>query len=715
MKIFLYILFVFQSILSFSQLESEIKNGIYSDRLTDDFGNPIVDVKIQVKGKGTVAYTNHNGNFSIKANIGDIIVLSKNGEQINSYVLDGRPNYYIEDNSKTFSSNAINYLDSAKIFMKKDPFKSIDYVEKHFKSKKKLSKNDLALGYSILGDNYMFLKQYDLSVSNYLKSLQQSEQTHVQINLAQAFAFADKLNESNHIYSQILNKKVNNSQQIIVNEGLGDNYRAQKLYNKALTHYQTALKNANSAQLQETLTRLNTKIADVMAKLGKSESNVYLENSLKSTENSSIQKRISTQSQVADVYQTNKNYDKEIEVRKQSLAALENAKVEEISIESPTINVSNSISVSQLNLEIGRAYIDKKEYDKALPYLEKSANSAKRNEDLETEKDALQKLSELYKSIGNSQKALEKYQEYAKTVDLLYQQKELEIKAAISMSNDLLEKQNRINSLEKDRALSESQYRLFESEQQLTVSNYKRQKMLIYGLLSGLILLGVAVFAMYRSNQQKKLANNVLALKSLRSQMNPHFIFNALNSVNSFIAQNDERAANRYLTDFSTLMRSVLDNSEQDFISLEKEIELIKLYTQLEHSRFTDKFDYEIRVDSNLNQDQFKIPPMLIQPYVENAVWHGLRYKEDKGHLQIDFTQSDAKTVQIIIVDNGIGRKKSKEIKTQNQKKQESKGMSNIKKRIDILNEMYRDKVKVAISDLTADGSGTKVVVNLKM
>ena len=117
--------------------------------------------------------------------------------------------------------------------------------------------------------------------------------------------------------------------------------------------------------------------------------------------------------------------------------------------------------------------------------------------------------------------------------------------------------------------------------------------------------------------------------------MNPHFIFNALNSVNSFIATNDERAANRYLSEFSGLMRAVLENSEEDFIPLSKEIELLQKYTKLEHFRFQDKFDYDILVDDAIPTNQFKIPPMLLQPYIENAVWHGLRYKKEKGFLTI--------------------------------------------------------------------------------
>jgi len=226
--------------------------------------------------------------------------------------------------------------------------------------------------------------------------------------------------------------------------------------------------------------------------------------------------------------------------------------------------------------------------------------------------------------------------------------------------------------------------------------------------------MALATFFFYRSNQQQKLANNLLALKSLRSQMNPHFIFNALNSVNNYIAKSDERSANRYLSEFSTLMRSVLENSEEDFIPLSKELELLELYVKLEHSRFPDKFDYKINVADHLDVGAFQIPPMLLQPYIENSIWHGLRYKEEKGFLNIDLIQKDKETIEITITDNGIGRKKSAALKTTNQKKQKSKGMGNIKKRVAILNDMYRDKVDVHISDLESDGTGTKVIFVLK-
>jgi len=268
--------------------------------------------------------------------------------------------------------------------------------------------------------------------------------------------------------------------------------------------------------------------------------------------------------------------------------------------------------------------------------------------------------------------------------------------------------------LEQERELSQTKYDLALQAEELAIEKNIKQKWVIYSLVFGLLLMAIAAFFFYRANRQQKLANNLLALKSLRSQMNPHFIFNALNSVNNYIAKSDERSANRYLSEFSTLMRAVLENSEEDFIPLSKELELLGLYVKLEHSRFPDKFDYEVEVDDHIDVNAFQIPPMLLQPYIENAIWHGLRYKEEKGFLHIKLWQQDKETVQIEITDNGVGRKQSAKMKTTNQKKQKSKGMGNIKKRVDILNDMYKDKVDVIISDLNEDTSGTRVLFTLK-
>jgi LytS/YehU family sensor histidine kinase len=143
-------------------------------------------------------------------------------------------------------------------------------------------------------------------------------------------------------------------------------------------------------------------------------------------------------------------------------------------------------------------------------------------------------------------------------------------------------------------------------------------------------------------------------------------------------------------------------------------VELLELYLKLEHARFPDKFDYQLRIDPKVDLEAFQIPPMLLQPYLENAVWHGLRYKEEKGSLTLDIRPLAARAVTITVTDDGIGRKRSAAMKTRNQQRQQSRGMGNIRKRIEILNRMYPDRISVSVYDLNPDGSGTKVVLNLR-
>jgi LytS/YehU family sensor histidine kinase len=192
--------------------------------------------------------------------------------------------------------------------------------------------------------------------------------------------------------------------------------------------------------------------------------------------------------------------------------------------------------------------------------------------------------------------------------------------------------------------------------------------------------------------------------------MNPHFIFNALNSVNQFISQQDERTANRFLSEFALLMRLVLENSQEDFIPLHREQEILSLYLKLEHYRFRDKFDYEIKVDDNVNVEEIQIPPMLIQPYIENAVWHGLRYKNEKGKLLLHFYRQNGSLVAEIS-DDGVGRQRSAELKTENQKKHNSTGLKNVADRLAIINKVYHLDYRVDIED--RENNGTRVSVYL--
>ncbi len=728
LNIFIFFFFLFTLGVD-AQILNEVNtpSKLYSDRVTNQDGNPLSGINIRVKGTNISTTTNMDGEFTINAKNGDVIVLSKNGKIINTYRLNGSIYYEVEDQSnqieeskskklrsiskKARLNNSVQFqkeLDLAILNIDKNPTKSVDFIGNALKHAN--NKTQISQAYTVLGDVYMNLKQYDLAASNYKVAVDNSKSTGIQLKLAKAFLLNKEYKNSESQYHISLKKTgITTIQKVEIHEGLGDVYSNLNQHNKALSHYKTALNlNKRTSNINKT-SNLNAKISSEFEAVGETDkAEGYLLNPQSVDVKQSPQKSVIESKRAADFYSRNKVVDKEVQLRKETLKNLEDSDLENIVIEDVTLTKSKA------KLDLGNAYLKQKNFKEAIPLLEESAAEAESTFDIETQKNAVQKLSEAYVFVGNDDKALSNYKKYVALVDLLYKQKENEINEAISLSKDLSEKQNRITSLEKDRELSESKLQLYQTEKQLTVENYRRQKIIIYFLIFGVLLLLLSLFWMFRSNKQRKLANNLLALKSLRTQMNPHFIFNALNSVNSFIAQNDERTANRYLTDFSTLMRSVLENSEEDFISLEKEVTLLGLYLKLEHSRFKDKFDYELLVDDAIELNQFQIPPMLLQPYVENSVWHGLRYKKEKGFLKVQLLKKDEETLQIEISDNGIGRKKSAALKTDYQKKKKSKGMQNIKQRITILNEMYKDKVDVFIEDMYDDETGTKVILTLK-
>ncbi|WP_452230995.1 tetratricopeptide repeat-containing sensor histidine kinase [Lacinutrix sp. MEBiC02404] len=676
-----------------------------------DTRKPITNVQISVNG-GAYTKTNLSGDFRIQVKKGDELIIGHKGIKTVYYKVKDDERITVEVKAAAEDEQGIykrktaikpfnSILDSADAYLKTDAEKSIQFITEALSQSNSTKQN--AEAYEILADVYMHWKQYDLAISNYKISLQNNTLNEVALKLAKAYYKNKDYQESLQAYQNINENSLSNYQKTVYYEGLGDVYKKIVQLDTAISSYKKGLAIAEKHLIKPKITDLNSKIGEAYNESGKlTEANTYFKNSLDLASQENKKRAVEEKVKVADFQNDNMAYEDEIQLRKEA--------IEEISeLETDTIiDNESALTLQKQNYKIGNAYYQQKDYVNAVPYLEKSIAEADNKEDLLVKKDAVRKLSETYRDAGNSVDALEAYKTYQETVDALYVKMEQEITQAARFNKNITEKQNRITSLESDRALTQSNY-------QLSIEQSKRQKLVIYSLFGGVILLLVAAYLMYKYIKQQKFANNLLALKSLRSQMNPHFIFNALNSVNSFIASNDERTANRYLSDFSQLMRAVLENSEQDFIPLQKEVDLLELYTQLEHFRFKDKFDYSITVDENVAINEFQIPPMLLQPYIENAVWHGLRYKEEKGKLEINISQRSPDEITIAILDDGIGREKSKSLKTENQKKQNSQGMNNIKKRVAILNEMYKDKVAVFIADYQTEGDkGTRVEVTLK-
>jgi tetratricopeptide (TPR) repeat protein len=402
-----------------------------------------------------------------------------------------------------------------------------------------------------------------------------------------------------------------------------------------------------------------------------------------STSNTAIQ---TNKEEIAGVLREQKRYDDEIVFRNKSIDY--------------NLETENFAEVSKDKVELSKAFEAKGEPRAALREIEEAAAIAENVNDPAEQANAFKTLAELYDKRGRSDDAIKAYRRYTEAVI----KKDARNESLLAIRDVILKKQDDIEAVAK-------QLNIATREEDIEQGTMFRQQLVIYGLLLIMLIIIVTSWFIYKGAVASKTANQLLALKSLRSQMNPHFIFNALNSVNHFIARQDERTANKFLSEFSLLMRLVLENSQEDFIPLQKEQEILALYLKLEHYRFRDKFDYTIDIDPKINVEALSVPPMLIQPYIENAVWHGLRYKESPGHLNLSF-KKDGKNVLVEIADDGIGRQKSAAIKTDNQKKHNSTGLKNIRERLAILNKVYKANYKVVIDDL-ADGSGTRVRIFL--
>jgi LytS/YehU family sensor histidine kinase len=215
--------------------------------------------------------------------------------------------------------------------------------------------------------------------------------------------------------------------------------------------------------------------------------------------------------------------------------------------------------------------------------------------------------------------------------------------------------------------------------------------------------------------QSKELENIFLKLESLRSQMNPHFIFNALNSIQDYILHNEKKLARTYLVKFSRLIRLYLEHSQKDAISLDEELIALNLYLQLEKDRFEDSFQYQILMDENIPTETIFMPTFLLQPYVENAIKHGLLHKKNNRELNIHI-KLDAETqlLTCIIDDNGIGRDASAIINHKKPFYPTSFSSDANEKRIELLNKTRESAIVLNIEDkkdTKNNATGTKVTI----
>ena len=251
----------------------------------------------------------------------------------------------------------------------------------------------------------------------------------------------------------------------------------------------------------------------------------------------------------------------------------------------------------------------------------------------------------------------------------------------------------------------------------------KNQRYFLFALAGGILLIMITGFLLFRQSKisaQRRISEmnqkiSEITQANLRQQMNPHFIFNTLNSIQYYMYQHDKIATNNYLTKFSSLMRKTLENSQHTSVSIKDEMDALELYLELETIRFKEKFTYSIGIDEEIDPLLYKIPTMLIQPYVENAIVHGLVHKEENGYLKVNLMLKKDH-ISCTVEDNGIGRKAALEIKKNKENNHHSLGTTITESRLQLVNELYGTSMKIHYTDLTdatGNASGTRVEIQI--
>jgi tetratricopeptide (TPR) repeat protein len=477
---------------------------------------------------------------------------------------------------------------------------------------------------------------------------------------------------------------------------IGDAYLYQEDYNQALTYFQKSYKlyqdigsKSGETYNLECIGNVYFKKRDYPKALD------YYSRALKISEEINDKRSISSAlGNIGRVYAADSNYKQ----------AMNNFN----SVLKQSEKMGNQAEVAKYVYNIGQVYLDQKKYKDAEKYITKSVKIADSIDYKNVADEGTERLSELYAQTGQWEKAYASYKKYTASKD--------------SLMNE--EKSKQVGKLEAkyeyDKQLTLQQADA-EKTKALADAASKKQRLIIFlfaAVAASIALIALLVFRLWRTTRKEKLnvekQKIAMELKALRAQMNPHFIFNAINSIQHFILNNDSKAAHLHLTRFSQLIRKVLENSRFESIPLAEEIKMLELYLELESLRFSSKFNYKISIDKSIDAEHILISPLIIQPFVENAIWHGLMHlKERQGELLIGFEKING-SLKCTINDNGIGRKRSMELKKGTS--HESMGLSIAKERLQIVNMLNKAKTSVNLIDKTNnDGTPSGTVVELFM
>lgn len=437
----------------------------------------------------------------------------------------------------------------------------------------------------------------------------------------------------------------------------GTRYYLDEVYDKALENYLLSLRYYKEAENKRGLMTANLQLGVVYSKLGKTElAGYFYDQSLQYSEKakkkhtqtisygkeSSVNKIAVSIAMLQELDQEPNNRIKANILYNLGLSYLENEQWEDaIASFKKSVDLKRQMGVADLldqNLfYIGQAYLEQGETASAIDYLLQARTISEKRGRRAAIELALQRA---YEQKGDYQTALQFAKRYGQLKDSLNALQENDRIAEIT------------SQFETEKQAAE--IALLESENSLQASKLANQKTLLWASIIGVVLLLIALFFGYKRYQTKqKLQFSELTRKLLQMQLNPHFLFNALNGIQYFIKQNDTQKSSKYIRNFSGLMRNILENSVEKFISVEEDAETITDFLALQQLVHNNSFSYRVQIDESLDAENLSIPPMFTQPFVENAIIHGVQHMEN-GEITVQY-QDSGSTISVAIKDNGKG------------------------------------------------------------
>jgi tetratricopeptide (TPR) repeat protein len=557
-------------------------------------------------------------------------------------------------------------------------YKALEYHNRSLSILKELNdKQRMSSSFNSIGVNYMYLANYPKSLEYFLKAL--------------------------NIYDQLGDKQSSARANTLTNIGII--YKDLSNFPKALEYHEKAVQIFKSAGNQQGLANAYGNIGVVYDEMNDSKKALeYYQKALDINTSVGNKVRIASDlTNLAVLYNKSADYSKALQNLNRALAIYKEAG-DKNSIAIALNQIGDTYLNAPANFLKSNNILPSKRFKTVLGYHKQALQLSIEAKALDREGESWEHLSKTYEAQKDFSNALTAYKQLSIVKDSMLNDNKRQEIMRLEMQFEF-EKKEALLKAEQDK------------KEALAAATINRQRIVKNAAMGGSAVLLIGAFTSFIFYKRRRDAvdekNEAVfkaevaetEMKALRSQMNPHFIFNSLNSISDYISKNNLNAADNYLTKFAKVMRLILENSEKKEVSLADDLKGLELYMQLEALRLNNKFTYAITVDKNIDQENTMVPPLILQPFVENSIWHGLSKKQGAGKILIDIKRED-QMLNCTVEDNGLGRNQTHAGIEGNK----SLGMKITKARIDIINKIKNSKAAVELSDLA---EGLKVEVRL--